>query len=51
MGALVIGTSLGILSDADLVTVYSKAVNHRLDKRFVELLVEELTRRGLQIAC
>lgn len=43
-------TSLGILSDAELVTVYSKALIYNLDLRFVELIMEELHRRGLKDA-
>jgi hypothetical protein len=38
---------LGILSDAELVNVYHKALNYNLDLRFVELIIEELHRRGL----
>jgi hypothetical protein len=45
-----INTSLGILSDEDLVTVYCKALNYKLDNRFVELILEELNRRGLKDA-
>lgn len=45
-----INTSLGILSDAELVKVYSKALNYKLDVRFVELILEELNRRGLKEA-
>ncbi|WP_371321709.1 sporulation histidine kinase inhibitor Sda [Robertmurraya korlensis] len=50
MGVLSINTSLGILSDEDLVTVYSKALNYQLDNKFVELILEELNRRGLKEA-
>lgn len=45
-----INTSLGILSDEDLVTVYSKALNYKLDTKFVDLILEELHRRGLKDA-
>lgn len=38
---------LGILSDEELVNVYHKAINYNLDLRFVELIKEELHRRGL----
>ncbi|MCM3602663.1 sporulation histidine kinase inhibitor Sda [Robertmurraya korlensis] len=41
---------MGILSDEDLVTVYSKALNYQLDNKFVELILEELNRRGLKEA-
>ncbi|WP_084362104.1 sporulation histidine kinase inhibitor Sda [Robertmurraya korlensis] len=45
-----INTSLGILSDTELVTVYSKALIYKLDIRFVELILQELNRRGLKEA-
>lgn len=45
-----INTSLGILSDEDLVNVYSKALNYNLDTRFVDLILEEILRRGLKDA-
>jgi hypothetical protein len=41
------GFPLGILSDEELVNVYNKALNYNLDLRFVELIIEELHRRGL----
>jgi hypothetical protein len=41
---------LGILSDAELLNVYHKALNYNLDLRFVELIIEELHRRGLMDA-
>ena len=39
---------LGVLSDEELVNVYHKAINYNLDSRFVELIIEELYRRGLK---
>ncbi|MGS2778894.1 sporulation histidine kinase inhibitor Sda [Robertmurraya sp. GLU-23] len=50
MDVFSINTSLGILSDEDLVNVYSKAINYNLDTRFVDLILEEILRRGIKDA-
>jgi hypothetical protein len=43
-------TSLKILSDADLLDVFLKAKQYKLEKLFIEILLAEINRRGLQVA-
>ncbi len=40
-------SSLGILSDQDLLDVYGKAMKYELENMFIETLLTEIKRRGL----
>lgn len=43
-------SSLGILSDQDLLDVYEKAKEHNLEKMFIDTLLKEIECRGLKVA-
>lgn len=43
-------SSLAILSNQDLLDVYGKAKKYELEKMFIETLLIEIKRRGIDIA-
>lgn len=42
-------SSLGILTDQDLLDVYLKAKKNNLEKLFIDTLFTEIKRRGLDV--
>jgi hypothetical protein len=43
-------SSLKILTDQDLLEAYMKANKYKLETQFIETLLEEIKRRGLEVA-